>query len=66
MKASKMNVSYYTTAESIVKAMDLIENDSVNYHGNWLRGGPDIQLKEGAKNKLVALHKRLDNIDLGE
>jgi hypothetical protein len=66
MKASNVNVSYYTTVDSIIKAMDLIENDSVNYHGNWLRGGPDIQLKEGAKKKLVALHTRLYKIDLGE
>ena len=66
MKASNVNVNYYPTVESIVMAMDSIENDSVNYHGNWMRGGPDIQLKEGAKNKLATLHKRLNNIDLGD
>tara|TARA_R110002072_G_scaffold49955_1_gene135290 strand:- start:502 stop:648 length:147 start_codon:yes stop_codon:yes gene_type:complete len=47
-------------------AMDLIAIDVENYHGDWMRGGPDIQLKEGAKNKLATLHKRLNNIDLGE
>jgi len=59
MKATDVNVSYYKTVESIVNAVDSIENDSANYNGDWMRGGPDITLKEGAKKKLAALMKRL-------
>ena len=66
MKASNINVSYYTTIEGLVEAIDSIENDRANYDGNWLRGGSDIQLKLGAKAKLAALHKRLDALPDGE
>jgi len=60
MRATSINVSYYKTVEAITQAIHSIENDSANYHGDWLRGGPDITLKEGAKKKLAALHKNLN------
>ena len=66
MKASNINICYYTTAEELIIAIDSIENDKDNYDGNWLRGGSDIQLKLGAKAKLAALHKRLDALPNGE
>jgi len=59
MKATNVNVSYYKTAESIIMAIDSIENDRINYNGDWLRGGPDVTLKEEAKKKLAALTKSL-------
>ena len=64
MKATNVNVSYYTTVESIVDAIDSIENDSANYNGDWMRGGPDITLKEGAKKKTAALRKNLANCEV--
>jgi len=62
MKASNINVSYYTTIEGLVEAIDSIENDRANYNGDWLKGGPDITLKTGAQAKLKALHKSLFSI----
>jgi uncharacterized protein YegP (UPF0339 family) len=59
MKATNINASYFKTVESIINAIDSIENDSANYHGDWMRGGPDITLKEGAKKKIASLRKNL-------
>ena len=63
IRAGNVNVSYYKTVQEILDVMDRIENDSVNYDGNWMRGGPDIQLKEVAKKKLALLEKKLYSLD---
>ena len=59
VRAGNVNVSFYKTVEAIADVMDAIENSEVNYHGDWHRCGPDVQLKEVAKKKLDLLYKKL-------
>lgn len=59
MKAANVRLGELRNDHEMLAAMDAIENDRQNYNGNWMRGGPDIELKAGAKKKLDAIQKKL-------
>ena len=58
MRHHMIEIKFLTDYDKCVEAIEAIENDPNNYSGNWFDGS-ETPMKQGAKNKVAAIWRKI-------